>query len=51
MMGSYDIYIWPSYILTAVVLVAIAVISWRSKKKDEESLRRLEQQAREYTEK
>ncbi len=50
-MGPYDIYIWPSYIVTAVVLCGLAVISWRSKKKDEQNLRRLEQQMRELSDK
>lgn len=46
-MEPYDIYIWPSYIVTAVVLFALAVISWRGKKKDERNLRKLERQMRE----
>lgn len=41
---SNDIYILSSYVATALVLVIMALSSWRSKKKDEKDLRILEEQ-------
>ncbi len=41
---SNDIYILSSYVATALVLVIMALSSWRSKKKDEKDLRILEKQ-------
>ena len=41
---SNDIYILSSYVATALVLVIMALSSWRSKKKDENDLRMLEKQ-------
>jgi len=46
-MGKYDLYIWPSYIAAALALVALTYFSWKSKKKQEETLRKLEQLNRE----
>lgn len=46
-MGKYDIYIWPSYIAAALALVSMAYFSWKSKKSDEDILKKLEELNRE----
>lgn len=42
-MGGYGGYVWPSYILTAVVLGAVLVVSVRGLKATEEQFKRLKQ--------
>lgn len=49
-MAPNDIYILSSYIAGAVVLVGLAVTSWRAKRQDEGDLRTLEKQLRELSE-
>ncbi|MCF6216114.1 MAG: heme exporter protein CcmD [Emcibacter sp.] len=48
---SNDIYILSSYVAAALVLVIMALSSWRSKKKDENDLRILEKQLNNLSEK
>lgn len=50
-MMANDIYIWASYGAGALVLIGLAVLSWRAKTKDEATLRHLEQQIKDLTEK
>lgn len=46
-----DIFIWSSYLATAVVLVGLGVVSWRTKTKDLTTLRKLEKHMRDSAEK
>ena len=41
-MGGYAAYVWPSFILTAAVLVAVLVSSMRFMKKSEDVLKSLQ---------
>ncbi len=50
-LNSNDIYILCSYIAGVIVLVALAMASWRAKKQDETDLRKLEKQMRDLSEK
>ncbi|MCF8473328.1 MAG: hypothetical protein K9G26_01420 [Emcibacter sp.] len=50
-LSNNDIYILCSYLATGVVLIAVAVFSWRAKKHNEASLHKLEQQIQELSEK
>ena len=40
-MGGYGVYVWPSYGLSAVLLIAILVVSVRSLKSTEAEFERL----------
>ncbi len=40
-MGGYAAYVWPALILTAVVLVAMLVLSLQDLRRAEQDLRRL----------
>jgi heme exporter protein D len=37
-MGGYAAYVWPSYIISAVALIALGVASWRALKRSERLL-------------
>jgi heme exporter protein D len=37
-MGGYAAFVWPSYIISAVALIAIGVASWRTLKRNERLL-------------
>ena len=50
-MDPNDIYILSSYSAGAVVLIGLAIASWRAKRQDENDLRTLEKQVRELSEK
>ncbi|PHZ84517.1 heme exporter protein CcmD [Paremcibacter congregatus] len=50
-MSGNDIYLWASYASGLFVLIALAVSSWRAKKQDENTLRQLEKQIQEHSEK
>jgi heme exporter protein CcmD len=41
-MGGHGGFVWAAYAAAAFVLVALWVLSWRSLKRSEEELRRLE---------
>ncbi|WP_407702174.1 heme exporter protein CcmD [Varunaivibrio sulfuroxidans] len=41
-MGGYAAFVWPSFILTAVVLVVMGFVSWRAMKKNESELKELQ---------
>ncbi|WP_142849342.1 heme exporter protein CcmD [Telmatospirillum sp. J64-1] len=41
-MGGYAGFVWPSYVLTAVVMVALLVLSLREMRSNESQLRALE---------
>ncbi len=49
--NANDIYILSSYLAGAVVLVGLALASWRAKRQDENALRTLEKQVRELSDK
>ena len=34
-MGGYAAYVWPAYIISLAALIAIAVTSWRTLKRNE----------------
>ncbi len=34
-MGGYAAYVWPAYIISAVALITIGVLSWRTLKRNE----------------
>ncbi len=50
-MAPNEIYIVSSYVAGAIVLIGLAVASWRAKKQDENDLRELEKQLRELSDK
>lgn len=50
-MDPNDIYILSSYAAGAMVLVGLALVSWRAKKQDENDLRKLEKHAQEQADK
>ncbi len=41
-MGGYAVFVWPAYALTALVMVALAVDSFRQLRTQNRALRRLE---------
>lgn len=41
-MGGYAAFVWPSFIITALVLIVMAFISWRAMKKNEAELKTLQ---------
>jgi heme exporter protein D len=43
-MGGYAVYVWPSYGLTAVVLAALLIGSWRGLRVRQRQLRAIESQ-------
>jgi heme exporter protein D len=43
-MGGYAVYVWPSYGLTAVVLLALLIGSWRGLRARQRQLRAIETQ-------
>lgn len=43
MTGPYAIYIWGSFGIAAVVMILLALYSWRGRQRDIEELRKLEQ--------
>ena len=42
-MGGYAVYVWPAYGVAAVVLIALAIMSWRKTKAHEAELRNLQE--------
>ena len=46
-MGGYAAYVWPSYLVTAALLVAALVSSIRFKKRNEELLKTLRNENKE----
>lgn len=41
-MGGHGAFIWPSYAISAVVLIALAVVSWRRARVAQRDLDRLD---------
>jgi heme exporter protein D len=41
-MGGYAVYVWPAYIISAIVLVAVVVISLQAHARAKRSVRELE---------
>lgn len=41
-MGGYAIFVWSSYLLTGVVMIALAVASWRGLRRAERKLAEFE---------
>ncbi len=41
-MGGYAAYVWPALLLTALVMIALLVASWRAARRGEAELKRLE---------
>ncbi len=41
-MGGYAAFVWPSYALTAVVMVGLVVVTWRGLKAREAELKALQ---------
>ena len=41
-MGGHGGFVWAAYVATALVLVALWLVSWRSLKRSEDELKRLE---------
>lgn len=48
-MGGYGGYVWPSYIVTAVVLIVMLVVSMRLLKSNEATIKALEPAKKEKT--
>lgn len=44
-MGEYGAFIWPSYILTLAVMLAMVAVSWRTLRKAQSQLFQLQQLA------
>lgn len=51
LINGRNIYILVSYFAGAVVLIGLALFTWRGKKSDENDLRKLEEQIRELSKK
>ena len=45
-MGGYAAYVWPSYILVALVMVGLLLVSWRGLKSKEATLKSLRRDRR-----
>ena len=41
-MGEYAIFVWPSYAAVVVIMIAVAFISWKDKKRSEQKLAELQ---------
>jgi heme exporter protein D len=41
-MGGYGAFVWPSYVVTFVVMAALAVTSWRAMRRSEAELKALQ---------
>ena len=42
-MGGYAVYVWSSYAVAAIILVALAIVSWRRTKTHEAELQSLQE--------
>jgi len=51
MENANDIYILVSYLAGALVLIGLALVTWRGKKKDENDLRKLEEKIQNLSDK
>ena len=43
-MGEYAIFVWPCYAAVVVLLSALCFLSWKNMKKDEQTLKELQDQ-------
>jgi heme exporter protein D len=41
-MGGYAVYVWPAYVITALVLVVVVVVSLQAHARAKKSVRQLE---------
>ena len=44
-MGGYAVYVWSSYAVAAIVLIALAIVSWRKTKAHEAELQSLQEES------
>lgn len=44
-MGGYGVYIWPSYAMSAIVLIAATIVSLKSHRSAKKAVRQLEEES------
>jgi heme exporter protein CcmD len=46
-MGGYAVYVWPAYIVSAIVLVTATVVTLKAHARAKKAVQRLEEESRE----